>query len=138
LGPSPKADDCSGWRKKALCCTPSPDLDEFICDKSLCDIIPGYCPPDGYECDLQDDPDDDNWETWPPAQRTLDELIIRNVSLVASTGLEPRAPAKNDRRPLIVDLIMGLVLQLFARRYPGPTHLYDGRNGQQANQNAYR
>jgi hypothetical protein len=137
----------SGDRMKSLCCTPSPDLSEFACDQSMCNYIQDFCPVDEYYDDADDDdPDDIYWPLAPDYDDDPDELLARAlVPRDEAIGLVERqsppkkkGPGTSGRRPFRVDFALNLVLYLYARRYPGPSSLFTGRNGRQANQYAFR
>lgn len=142
---------CVGGWKQALCCTPEPDLSEFYCSKSTCDLFKDFCPADDYYWnDADDDPDDANWPKAPQNENDDDDGDLRIRDLVAArnntdlaeahkTALDLAVPkGTSGRRPFQVEIALNIILYLFARRYPGPSRLYRGANGRRVNQYAFR
>ncbi|KAH9999574.1 hypothetical protein F4779DRAFT_635983 [Xylariaceae sp. FL0662B] len=118
---------CNWGRKKSLCCTPSPDLSEFVCDNDICDSFPDACSPDEFESDADDDPEGTSQTT------SLSSIAIEEIG-----SLQKR---KNERRTINAEgVINGIqfLYVLYALLYPGPTNLQRGSNGLSANDNVYR
>jgi len=115
----------------------------------MCDYIPDFCPADEYYTDdLDEDPYDEQWPSAPDYDEEPGGSLVRaslvawenDTSLVERQGKPKPRPKKgtSGRRPYYVEAILGAVLELYARRYPGPSSLFSGQNGRQANRIAFR
>jgi len=112
--------------------------------------VPFSCPStETYEWDVNEDPADSDWPVYSSLkERDENEslFVISNISSIdESSLLLPRWLDKrgNQRRPLRINLIdpvtlLQIVLILYARAYPGPSTILNGRNGAAAYGFAFR
>ena len=86
---------CAWWRKRVLCCTPDPDLDEFYCEGSSCRQEPDLCQEDEYYWNEDEDPDDDG-SVWDPAPPFVPPDGYRNHDELRRRELDPGEASFDD------------------------------------------
>ncbi|KAM7216064.1 hypothetical protein V8F06_008537 [Rhypophila decipiens] len=146
---------CAWFRQKSLCCTADRTTEAFMCRRTYCDIYPWDCPPDtGYDDNPPEDeftPEIDSpwWangghdELRRAAADSGDELPPglefvepdgehQNLTIRELNALEKRAPSR--REYVIWVIIDGKKVKLTIRAlpYPGPSKMFNGKNGRTA------
>lgn len=128
-----------GRRKKALCCTPNLDLlAPASCDEDLCLISESFsCEQDPYEDDFSDEDQCDPADCFPDEEDVERRDFAAKTSTSSVRDLVKRAQKREFELAFTVGAFL-YIIEAFARRYPGASHLNDPTRGPRASTDVFR